>query len=98
MIGQFPEQRTCRLDQGRGARDRVISIRKGPVLFSGHSELSPTGLDGGDDGLREFPEAVDLVRISEWWRGTESNCRHYDFQAMLNPAYTRMRPQSPNTF
>jgi hypothetical protein len=21
------------------------------------------------------------MSLSEWWRGTESNCRHYDFQS-----------------
>src|SRR5207248_3207033 len=23
--------------------------------------------------------------LSEWWRGTESNCRHYDFQSYALP-------------
>src|SRR6266513_249462 len=26
-----------------------------------------------------------VVSIEKWWRGTESNCRHYDFQSYALP-------------
>src|SRR4249919_3544597 len=43
------------------------------------------------DGLSKNPverqkkEVVGEGRLRRWWRGTESNCRHYDFQSYALP-------------